>query len=247
MPKSMPSVDDLREVFANADKDGGGKLTIEQFLYAIAKFEGCDTEEEKKLFSENKEMQDRMLLMTDFDGDKLITFDEVKTFFDAMNCGNYEEQMMKMIRACDTDDDGFLTANELKLAIMKVMPLKKEADAEKKVERFINMGSDFAEKKLRVEEAIKLLLGKALYDDPKEVAKTMFRMIDTNQDGFVTKKELASYITIFDGDVMKMLVGASVAEADKDGDGKLNYDEFCDWMETNEFMLQDLSDSSDSD
>jgi len=246
--------EDVERVFKEADEDGKGKISIDKFLYAMCALESTwpsDSEEERRAFSESKFWQDKVLIFTDFEGDKLVSLEAAQTFVDLMNTEDYEEMMAKLIKLCDVDKDGFLTAKELKLAIMKVMVARKErgvinnveVKAEKKAEIFIKMGSDHADKKLKVEEAVKLIFGKALYDDPKEFARTMFRMIDTNQDRFVTKRELADYISVFDWGPLARIVDATVAEADKDEDGKMNYEEFCNWMDTNKTLSSVLDKS----
>ena len=67
--------------------------------------------------------------------------------------------------------------------------------------------------------------------DKKETARVMFKIADTNVDGFVTKKELKKFLELIavadvdetpdDGKINEM-----IATYDKDADGKLNFEEF---------------------
>merc|ERR1719430_459375 len=110
----------------------------------------------------------------------------------------------KMIKAADKDGSGFLTAAELKDFVLKM-----------KFEEDVSFFTDGPKK-----------------EDPKEEMRRMFRMFDTNKDGFISKKEIVGFLK-FMGFVeedetpaeVKMIVNIMMAEADKDGDGKLNYEE----------------------
>merc|ERR1712215_26071 len=167
--------EDVERVFKEADEDGTGKISIDKFLYIMCELESTwpsDSEEERRSFSEDKFWQDKVLIFTDFEGDQLVSLEGAKTFVDLMKTEDPGEMFAKLIKLCDVDKDGFLTAREFKLAIMKVMLAKAERrvidnaeeKAEKLAEMFIKMDSD---KKLKVEEAVKLIFDNSLYDDPE--------------------------------------------------------------------------------
>ena len=73
--------------------------------------------------------------------------------------------------------------------------------------------------------------------DPKEEAKMMFKMFDSNTDGFISKKELAGFLKEMAGDddeddsMIRMMSNVMLASADEDEDGKLNYEEFSKMMD----------------
>ena len=66
------------------------------------------------------------------------------------------EALINMIKAADENGTGFLTAAEVKELVLKFKIDNIYDDADDCVEMFIKMGSDDADKKLKVEEAIKL-------------------------------------------------------------------------------------------
>ena len=108
------------------------------------------------------------------------------------------------------------------------------ADIDNNVDMFIKMASSDGDKKLKIEEAVRLYNSDSV-EDPKEKMKTMFRMCDSDGDGFISKKELAKFMNMFADDdddddspaEMKMMINMMMQMADEDGDGKLSYDEFC--------------------
>eukprot|EP00091_Calanus_sinicus_P001865 TRINITY_DN11898_c0_g1_i3.p2 TRINITY_DN11898_c0_g1~~TRINITY_DN11898_c0_g1_i3.p2 ORF type:complete len:111 (+),score=49.65 TRINITY_DN11898_c0_g1_i3:426-758(+) len=92
--------------------------------------------------------------------------------------------------------------------------------------------------KVKAEEVVSFMVnGGPKEKDPKEEAKMMFRMFDTNKDGFISKKELAGFLKQMGGDddeddsMLKMMRNVMLAGADEDEDGKLNYEEFTKMME----------------
>merc|ERR1712088_567955 len=121
-----------------------------------------------------------------------------------------KELAISMIRAADKDDNGYLTAGELKELLMKMDP-EDDEDMDETVEMLIKMGSANGDKKLKVEEVIKLFTS-AEEEDPKERFKTMFRLCDSDGNGVVSKKELSTFMRSMGGDdddksTSRMIIG----------------------------------------
>ena len=57
--------------------------------------------------------------------------------------------------------------------------------------------------------------------------KTAFEAIDANKDGVVSKEELSALLKGLGEDVGDDVVTEMMNLADTDGDGKVNFDEFC--------------------
>merc|ERR550519_1045455 len=90
---------------------------------------------------------------------------------------------------------------------------------------FMKMGDLDRDKKLKIEEVVNLLIDGPPQEDPKEKMKRLFKMSDTNEDGFISKKELREYIMslgFLDEDdtpaIINMTVTLLLAESDKDKD-----------------------------
>merc|ERR1712013_824443 len=169
----------VEKAFANADKDGTGTLSINQFMEAMQEL----TEDDEKEDFKNKGLAEIVIMSVDGDGDKAVTLEELmKVINEEMD----DEMMFRnLIKNADKDGDGLINAEELN-AFFTGGPKK---------------------------------------EDPKEEAKRMFRMFDTNKDGYIDKKELAGYFKEMMGDdddddsTLRMMSNMMLASADEDEDG----------------------------
>ena len=219
----------VEKAFANADKDGTGTLSINQFMEAMQEL----TEDDEKEDFKNKGLAEIVIMSVDGDGDKAVTLEELmKVINEEMD----DEMMFRnLIKNADKDGDGLINAEELKTLMMKMDP--EEDDIEMTVNMMIRMCAHDASKKIKPDELIAFFTGGPKKEDPKEEAKRMFRMFDTNKDGYIDKKELAGYFKEMMGDddeddsTLRMMSNMMLASADEDEDGKLNYEEFTKMMD----------------
>jgi len=239
----------IAALFGKADKDGIGKVSVNQMWEVIKEEAGLsddDVEEGKK----------EMINEWGLNGDETLTLDEYKElvnksiedaiFGDEFNLskteGFFEEVVSVLIKDADKDNTGYLTASQLKDVLVKMKP-KDKSSVGKTVEMFMNMADSAGDKKLKVEEALKLLTtGKEELKDPKARMRTLFRMCDTNDDGYISNKEMTEFIKMIntykeedeDEDMTEeekeealQIMTMYTFMSDLDGDGKLNYLEFC--------------------
>ena len=229
-----PTKEEVSKAFAKADKDENGKLTIKEF--ADVMLELAEDDEDRKA-AENESSVEMIMGMVDQDGDKMVSLQELLRLLEIGNNADEEgkELAINMIKAADKDDNGYLTAGELKELLMKMDP-EDEEDMDETVAMFIKMGSANGDKKLKVEEAIKLFTS-AEEEDPKERFKTMFRMCDSDGNGVVSKKELSTFMSSMGGDddddksTSRMIIGMMMSMHDEDEDGVLSFEEFCKMMD----------------
>ena len=229
-----PSKEEVSKAFAKADKDENGKLTIKEF--ADVMLELAEDDDDRKA-AENESSVEMIMGMVDQDGDKMVSLQELLRLLEIGNSADEDgkELAINMIKAADKDDNGYLTAGELKELLMKMDP-EDEEDMDETVAMFIKMGSANGDKKLKVEEAIKLFTS-AEEEDPKERFKTMFRMCDSDGNGVVSKKELSTFMSSMGGDddddksTSRMIIGMMMSMHDEDEDGVLSFEEFCKMMD----------------
>lgn len=229
-----PSKEEVSKAFAKADKDENGKLTIKEF--ADVMLELAEDDDDRKA-AENESSVEMIMGMVDQDGDKMVSLQELLRLLEIGNSADEDgkELAINMIKAADKDDNGYLTAGELKELLMKMDP-EDEEDMDETVAMFIKMGSANGDKKLKVEEAIKLFTS-VEEEDPKERFKTMFRMCDSDGNGVISKKELSTFMSSMGGDddddksTSRMIIGMMMSLHDEDEDGVLSFDEFCKMMD----------------
>jgi len=239
----MPSKEKLTEAFEKADKEKTGKITLKQFQEVLIATE--EYESDKKMY-QNKGMVDALLFALDDNEDGELTLQELLKY-----AGNDMDDEMgvkmfkRLIDNADKDKDGFLTAKEMKVLMLMMQPDEDEKELEEMISFMIRMLSRDGSKKVKADVVLKYFTNPDEDnedDDPKEKAKVMFRMFDTNLDGYLDKKELVGYMNQLSGDdeedkegdkAMEMLMKMMIAKFDEDEDGKLNFEEFEKFLEEN--------------
>merc|ERR1711970_509679 len=230
--EGKPTKQQVRKAFYKADSDGNGKLTVEEFK--VAMLELVDDPKTKKGMKEdmkNKDMMEMIISSIDSDGDSMISLEE---FFMMLGCekeGNEKQMFMNMIRSADKNKDGFISAKEMKELSKKMGGGMFET--EKDFQMLLMVADLDGDRKISIEEIASFFTDGPKKKDPKEKAKSMFRMCDVDGDGYISKKEIVKFFKIMDlvsdddDPGLKMMVNMIMAEADKDKDGKLNFEEFC--------------------
>lgn len=131
-----------------------------------------------------------------------------------------EEQLMDMFRQFDKSGDGKLSASEMKEAAVAM------GGSVDDVDMIMKMADLDGDKMLSYEEMANMMGLGPKGNDPKERKRAAFRMMDSNGDGSITVDELKVMMgSLGDDDdlgIMEMLI----KEHDKDGDGKLSFEEF---------------------
>merc|ERR1712183_859207 len=225
MSPPKPTKQQVRQAFYKADSDGNGKLTVEEFKVAMLEL-GDDPESMK-----DKDKMEMIISVLDSDGDNMISLEEFFIIFNCEKEGNEKQRLMNMIRSADKNKDGFISAKEMKELSKKMGGGMFET--EKDFQMLLMMADLDGDRKISIEEMASVFTDEPKKKDPKEDAKGMFRMCDVDGDGYISKKEIVKFFKIMDlvsdddDPQLKMMINMIMAEADKDKDGKLNYEEFC--------------------
>merc|ERR1719186_104122 len=228
----------VETAFAMADTAETGKLTKEQLKVVL---EGLINDGLDAAFISDKKMLDnddslRMFIeVADRDGDKLINLNELLIMMDLGDEKmDHKEMFTKLVKAADKDGNGLITTEELRFMIVTA-GFEEEDEASGMANMFMAMGDTSGDKKLKIEEVVSLFIDGPKEEEPMDKMKQIFRMYDTDADGFISKKELLEYINsmgyVDEDDTpedVNMMVNMLMAGSDEDRDGKLSYEEFSD-------------------
>jgi len=232
--------EEVQKIFDKGDKDKSGKLTFAQFK--IVMLELAEDEEDKKQF-QKEGIAEIIFDVLDEDENKELTIDEIMKIID--DDFLVEKKMLaRMLKNVDKDADGYISLDELRKFLLMIDTEGTGAEEMNQLALMIMKICDADDTKKARPEAIleffSLAHDKKKLKDPKHVAKTLFKMFDTNSDGYITKKELREYMEIAlghsgenDEDItieeelgMSWCLDLIIEEYDADNDGKLNFEEF---------------------
>merc|ERR1711915_31979 len=229
--KMPPNKENLIEAFEKIDTEKTGKVNLEQLQEILL---AAATDEDEILMYQDKGMVDALLFAYDENEDGMLSLEELLKMNDYMD----DEISIKIIKRCvehaDKDKDGFLTAKELKGFLMMLNPGEDdEKYIEHKVKKMIKICCHDFSKKVKADVVVQFITDPyaEIKADPKEIAKALFKMLDTNADGFLEKKELLGYMKQWmsddeEEDIELMAILTKLMSAGFDEDGKLNFEEF---------------------
>jgi len=229
--KMPPNKENLIEAFEKIDTEKTGKVNLEQLQEILL---AAATDEDEILSYQDKRMVDALLFAFDENEDGMLSLEELLKMSDDMN----NEKSIKLLKRCvehaDKDKDGFLTAKELKGFLMMLNPSEDdEKYIEHKVKKMIRICCHDFSKKVKADVVVQFCIDPyaEVKIDPKEIAKALFKMLDTNADGFLDKKELLGYMKQWmsddeEEDMEVMEIVTKLMTAGFDEDGKLNFEDF---------------------
>uniref|UniRef100_A0A0D9Y176 EF-hand domain-containing protein n=1 Tax=Leersia perrieri TaxID=77586 RepID=A0A0D9Y176_9ORYZ len=133
----------------------------------------------------------------DKDGDGCITLEELDTVVRSLGQNPTREELAEMIRDVDADGNGTIEFAEF----LALMARKKKASSSSSS---------------HVEEE----------DDADEELREAFKVFDKDQDGLISAAELRHVMISLGEKLSDEEVEQMIREADLDGDGQVNFDEF---------------------
>lgn len=145
---------------------------------------------------------------------------DMVTHFDADEI----KRLGKRFRKLDTDHSGTLSIEEF----MSVPELQQNPLVQRVIEIFDQDGN----KEIDFKEFLEGVSQFSVKGDKESKLKFAFQVYDINRDGFISNGELFSVLKMMVGNNLKevqlqQIVDKTILQFDRDGDGKISYEEFC--------------------
>ncbi|KAJ9185846.1 hypothetical protein P3X46_005433 [Hevea brasiliensis] len=136
-----------------------------------------------------------------------------------------EEQITEFQEAfclLDKDGDGRITFEELATAIKSL----EENPTEEELQSMINEVDVNGNGTIEFGEFLNLMARKMKESEAEEELKEAFKVFDKDQDGYISPNELRHVMINLGEKLTDEEVELMIREADLDGDGQVNYEEF---------------------
>ncbi|XP_035213789.1 calmodulin-A-like isoform X1 [Stegodyphus dumicola] len=144
---------------------------------------------------------------------------------DGVDYGLTEEQVAEFKEAFllfDKDSDGMITAAELGV----VMRSLGQRPSEMELRNMVHMVDKDGNGTIEFDEFLSMMSKKLQESDSETELREAFRVFDKNGDGFISPSELRHVMTNLGEKLTDEEVDDMIKEADLDGDGLVNYNEF---------------------
>eukprot|EP00940_MAST-03C_sp_MAST-3C-sp2_P000324 g324.t1 len=195
-------VDKYKEVFSLFDKDGDGKITTKELRIAMRSLGQHPTVVE---FVD-------MINEVDTDPDQL-TEEQIAEFKEAFSL-------------FDKDGDGTITTKELGTVMRSLGQNPTEAE----LQDMINEVDADGNGTIDFPEFLTMMARKMKDTDSEEEILEAFKVFDKDGNGFISAAELRHIMTNLGEKLTDEEVDEMIREADIDGDGQINYEEFVKMM-----------------
>ncbi|CAH1956210.1 unnamed protein product [Acanthoscelides obtectus] len=139
--------------------------------------------------------------------------------------GLSEEQVAEFKEAFmlfDKDEDGTITVAELGV----VMRSLGQRPTETELRDMVNQVDSDGNGTIEFNEFLQMMSKKMKDADGEEELREAFRVFDKNNDGLISSNELRHVMTSLGERLSEEEVDDMIKEADLDGDGQVNYEEF---------------------
>ncbi|CAC5372060.1 CALM [Mytilus coruscus] len=129
----------------------------------------------------------------------------------------------------DKDGDGTITTKELDTVMRSLGQNPTENEVKEMVQKVDKDGNGTIEFPEFLQMATDMMKSVDLADEVRDA----FRLFDNNGDGYITAPELKTILSNNGEKISDEELDAMVKDADVDGDGKINYEEFVSILEGN--------------
>lgn len=125
----------------------------------------------------------------------------------------------------DKNNDGFINFPELKDIVVSLGNNPSDSEIERMIHELDADGDgsiDFPEFLIFMSKNFKKRARRSVCEELKDA----FNVFDRNGDGYITHEEMKRVLDEFEENLSDKDVAEMIKEADQDGDGKINYQEF---------------------
>ncbi|XP_020258256.1 calmodulin-like protein 12 [Asparagus officinalis] len=226
--KETDAEEELREVFKVFDRDQNGYISANELINVMISLGEKLTEEEAE----------QMIREADLDGDGQVNYQEfvqlmqniVSTVSVEMGLVHDEEHMSEFVEALslfDKDGDGCSALEELATVI-------KSLGQDPKEEMLLHIMSKFnveGNENVEFGEFLNQMTRKMKETDAEEELREVFKVFDRDQNGYISANELINVMISLGEKLTEEEAEQMIREADLDGDGQVNYQEFVQLMQ----------------
>ncbi|XP_037090298.1 neo-calmodulin-like isoform X2 [Pollicipes pollicipes] len=150
--------------------------------------------------------------------DLIVTIDLVEYGLTEELVAEFKEAFMLF----DKDEDGVINMNELGVMMKTLGQRPTETELEKMVSTVDQEGTG----QIEFNEFLQMMAKKMAGMESEEELKEAFKVFDKDEDGLLTVGELRHIMTSMGEKMSNDEVDDMIREADKNGNGKINYEEF---------------------
>eukprot|EP00409_Alexandrium_fundyense_P000877 CAMPEP_0185913188 /NCGR_PEP_ID=MMETSP0196C-20130402/42946_1 /TAXON_ID=2932 /ORGANISM="Alexandrium fundyense, Strain CCMP1719" /LENGTH=209 /DNA_ID=CAMNT_0028634525 /DNA_START=97 /DNA_END=726 /DNA_ORIENTATION=- len=187
---------------------------------------------QKELTEEQKQEIKEAFDLFDTDGSGEIDSKELKVAMRALGFEPKKEEIQKMISDVDDDGSGTIGYEEfLKMMTHKILNRDPKdeilkAFQKEEIQKMISDVDDDGSGTIGYEEFLKMMTHKILNRDPKDEILKAFRLFDDDETGKISFKNLKRVAKELGERMTDEELQEMVDEADRDGDGEVNEEEF---------------------
>ena len=208
---------EFKKAFSKFDRDGNGFISGAELRHVM-------TNLGKKLTDEEA---DDIIREADIDGDGKVNCEEfVAMMASKMKDADREEEIRVAFRVLDRDGNGFITAAELR----HVMTNIGDKLTDEEVYEMIREADMDGDGQVNCEEFVAMMAQKMKDSDREEEIREAFCVFDRDGNGFISAAELRHVMTNIGDKLTDEEVDDMIREADIDGDGQVNCEEFVTMM-----------------
>lgn len=201
------SDEEVKEMLAQADDDGTGEIDFEEYCRLIGLAPPPDS---KASSADKKKKPDAAVDTKNIDPNEIFTPDDIQEFTEIFNL-------------FDEDGSGEITVEEL----AKMMEALGRTMTEDQLKAMVATVDTDGTGSIEIDEFLMIMARDKASQDPLADARKIFGMFDKDGSGTIDATELADALRAMGQQVADDDVAEMLKNADDDGTGEIDFEEFC--------------------